>query len=156
MTGSIGVYMKHMEASDLFDKVGVSFETIRAGRYKAWGGLERPLEEHEREMVQSVIDDTYEQFVEAVYTGRRKPLSDLLLRNPDEVASRLPERMAVRPIPSPVSCSELLEEQFERTEEAWSGNSRRWRKKADGNRASRRRRCRGVDARRCYIDQPAR
>lgn len=118
MTGSIGVYMKHMEASELFSKIGVSFDTIRAGRYKAWGGYERPMDDHEREMVQSVIDDTYSQFVEAVYTGRKKPLSDFLLRDPDEIRKQAVNEDGRPAYPFTGIVLDLLEEQHERTEAA--------------------------------------
>lgn len=85
MTGSIGVYMKYLEASDLLEKIGVSYQTVKAGKFKDWGGLDRPLAEHERVMLQSVIDDTYNQFVEAVFEGRKESLARVLDRSAEEV-----------------------------------------------------------------------
>ncbi len=85
MTGSIGVYMQYLEMSGLFEKVGMSFETVKAGKFKAFGTPDRHLEDYERDMLQSVIDDYYSQFLEAVYVGRRDALTRLLETDNDEI-----------------------------------------------------------------------
>ena len=85
LTGSIGVYMKLWQAQDLLDKIGVAAETIRAGDYKEWGGLDRPLTDKERRMLQSVADDTYAQFVEAVHDGRKARFLEILQTDPKRV-----------------------------------------------------------------------
>ncbi len=78
LTGSIGVYAKFLEAKELFEKIGIDYETVKAGKYKTAGSMEREMTEEEKEMMQSVIDDTYMQFVEAVADGRRESMSRLL------------------------------------------------------------------------------
>jgi protease IV len=78
LTGSIGVYTKFLQLSGLFEKIGVDYETVKAGKYKDFGSMERKLTNEEREMMQGVIDDSYMQFIEAVYDGRKQPLSKLL------------------------------------------------------------------------------
>lgn len=78
LTGSIGVYAKFLEAKDLMEKIGIGYETVKAGKYKDFGSMDRKLTEEERAMMQGVIDDTYTQFVEAVMEGRKKSLTKLL------------------------------------------------------------------------------
>ena len=85
LTGSIGVYAKFLQAKDLMEKIGINYETVKAGKYKDFGSIDRPLTDEERKMMQGVIDDTYSQFVEAVANGRKKSLTDLLLHwNPKD------------------------------------------------------------------------
>lgn len=79
LTGSIGVYAQFLQAQDLMEKIGVDYNTVKAGKYKTAGSFEREMTDYEREMFQSVIDDTYSQFVEAVIHGRRKELQKLLV-----------------------------------------------------------------------------
>ena len=78
MTGSIGVYAKFMQMESLFEKIGIDYETVKAGKYKDMGSYDRALTPDERAVMQSVIDDTYEQFIEAVAKGRRGPVVDVL------------------------------------------------------------------------------
>lgn len=78
MTGSIGVYAKFMQAQALFEKIGIDYETVKAGKYKDMGSYDRSLTTDEREMMQSVIDDTYSQFLEAVAQGRRSQVVEIL------------------------------------------------------------------------------
>lgn len=78
LTGSIGVYAKFPVAKELMEKIGVDYQTIKAGEYKDFGSFERGLTDKERAMFQSVIDDTYSQFVEAVAQGRKRSLTRLL------------------------------------------------------------------------------
>ncbi|GAB4317983.1 MAG: signal peptide peptidase SppA [Candidatus Zixiibacteriota bacterium] len=70
LTGSIGVILQFPTAEELFDKVGVQYETVKSGQFKDVGNISRDMREDEREILQGVIDDTYEQFIEAVAEGR--------------------------------------------------------------------------------------
>ncbi len=70
ITGSIGVIAEFMQADTLFSKIGIAFNTISRGRYKATGNSARPMREDERLMVWRVIDDAYRQFVEAIHEAR--------------------------------------------------------------------------------------
>lgn len=74
MTGSIGVYAQFLQAQELMDKIGIDYNTVKAGRYKTAGSYNREMTDYERDMFQSVIDDTYNQFIEAVVHGRRNDL----------------------------------------------------------------------------------
>jgi protease-4 len=71
LTGSIGVYVQLMNLTDLLEKVGVEFDFVKKGEFKTAGDFSRDLEEDERAMFQSVVDDYYDQFLEAVVEGRK-------------------------------------------------------------------------------------
>jgi protease-4 len=70
ITGSIGVIIQLANAEQLLRKVGVDSTVIKSGPFKDSGTPTRPLREEEREVFQSVVDDVYQQFVEAVAQGR--------------------------------------------------------------------------------------
>ncbi len=70
LTGSIGVIMQFPVFEGLMDKVGIRLETIRSGEFKDVGNPGRSITPREEEMLQAVIDDTYEQFVDVVAEGR--------------------------------------------------------------------------------------
>jgi protease-4 len=68
--GSIGVIIQYMNAEDLLDKIGISFETVKSGEMKDVGSRDRAMTDDEREMLSAMVMDTYEQFVEMVADGR--------------------------------------------------------------------------------------
>ncbi|MBD3297138.1 MAG: signal peptide peptidase SppA [candidate division Zixibacteria bacterium] len=70
LTGSIGVILQFPTAEELFDKVGIQYETVKSGQFKDVGNISRNMREDEHDILQDVIDDTYEQFIEAVAEGR--------------------------------------------------------------------------------------
>lgn len=70
LTGSIGVIFQFPVAEELFKKIGVKFEVVKRGEIKDIGSMNRSMTERERESLQSVVDDTYEQFVEVVSESR--------------------------------------------------------------------------------------
>ncbi|PGF15434.1 signal peptide peptidase SppA [Natrinema sp. CBA1119] len=70
IVGSIGVIGSRVNASDLAEKVGLSYERFAAGDYKDAGTPLKDLEDEEREYLQGIIDDYYDTFVERVSDGR--------------------------------------------------------------------------------------
>jgi signal peptide peptidase SppA len=70
MTGSIGVYIAHQETSRADDKAGITTTLIKAGRYKAEADGHAPLGTDARRHLQSIVDDAYGQFVDAVARHR--------------------------------------------------------------------------------------
>lgn len=70
LTGSIGVKMEFVDAEDLMKKVGVRYSVIKSGRFKDIGNFARKMNEEEMALLQSTIDDVYEQFIDAVMEGR--------------------------------------------------------------------------------------
>ncbi len=71
VTGSIGVIMETMNMQELFNKIGISPQTIKSGRYKDIGSSSRPLTPEERELLQTMVNDIYNQFVDTVAEGRK-------------------------------------------------------------------------------------
>jgi len=78
MTGSIGVIMETMNMQELFDKVGISPQTIKSGPYKDIGSPNRPLSSAEREILQGMVNDIYQQFVDVVAEGRKMERNKVL------------------------------------------------------------------------------
>jgi protease IV len=82
ITGSIGVIFRFPEYYKLMDKIGLKMETVKSGEFKDIGNPHREMSPKERVLVQSLIDDTYEQFLDDVCIGRRmskdtlRPLAD--------------------------------------------------------------------------------
>ncbi|SOC03275.1 protease-4 [Ureibacillus xyleni] len=70
LTGSIGVIMQSYNFSELADKVGIKFETIKSGAHKDMFGGTRPTTEEEKAMLQEMINDSYEVFVDVIEEGR--------------------------------------------------------------------------------------
>lgn len=70
IVGSIGVIMSNVNAKELADKVGLEYERIAAGDYKDAGMPLKEFTEDEREYLQGIADEYYEQFVERVTAGR--------------------------------------------------------------------------------------
>ena len=70
LTGSIGVQMQLPKTEELFKKIGVDFRVVKSGAHKDIGSPYRSMTEEEKQLLQEVIDDVYEQFVEAIVEGR--------------------------------------------------------------------------------------
>ena len=70
MTGSIGVILQLPHAEELMRKVGIGIEVVKSGDYKDLGSITRRLSEGEREILEQLVNDVYEQFVEAVVENR--------------------------------------------------------------------------------------
>jgi protease IV len=70
ITGSIGVIIRGNNLERLLDKVGVSFKTIKSGPYKDILSFDRELTDPEKQILQDLIDITYQQFVQTVAEGR--------------------------------------------------------------------------------------
>ncbi|TKD67941.1 signal peptide peptidase SppA [Pseudalkalibacillus hwajinpoensis] len=70
ITGSIGVIMQSMNYSELAEKVGVKWETIKSGPHKDIMSPNREMTEEERDILQSMIDNSYDEFVRVVSEGR--------------------------------------------------------------------------------------
>ncbi|EAF4378839.1 signal peptide peptidase SppA [Listeria monocytogenes] len=70
LTGSLGVIMQGYDYSELMKKLGVSDNTIKSGEYKDIMSGTRPMTEDEKKIMQSMIDDSYNEFVKVVAQGR--------------------------------------------------------------------------------------
>jgi len=70
MVGSIGVIMQGVNTEELMEKIGISTQTVKAGKYKESGTPTRKWTEFEEKQLQSVIDDTYKMFITDVANAR--------------------------------------------------------------------------------------
>lgn len=70
LTGSIGVILEFPALEEVLKKVGIRFEVVKSGAHKDIGSPFRPMTEEERRIMQTMVDDVYEQFVEVVSSER--------------------------------------------------------------------------------------
>ncbi|WP_066063479.1 signal peptide peptidase SppA [Neobacillus soli] len=70
MTGSLGVIMEGINYKGLADKYGVDFVTIKSGKYKDIMSPTRKMTEEERQILQTMINNSYEGFVKVISEGR--------------------------------------------------------------------------------------
>ncbi len=70
ITGSIGVIMQFTNIEELLGKVGLKSQVVKSGSHKDIGSPVRPMSAEDRAILQSLIDDVYEQFVQAVAESR--------------------------------------------------------------------------------------
>ncbi len=71
VTGSIGVIMLLPELREVFERLGVNVNVIKAGKYKDIGLSVRPLTEEERRILESFAEEIHEQFIQDVAAGRK-------------------------------------------------------------------------------------
>ncbi len=74
ITGSIGVIMELPNLKGLMDKLGIKTEVIKSGKNKDLASIFRGIGKEQRKILQEVIDDVHEQFVQAVAEGRKMPV----------------------------------------------------------------------------------
>ena len=70
LTGSIGVAMHMRNVQELLGKIGIENSIIKSGQFKDAGSPYRKMTPKESKYLQSVSDEIYDQFVEAVANGR--------------------------------------------------------------------------------------
>lgn len=73
LTGSIGVIMEFPVVKGLLDKVGVKVEVVKSRVSKDIGSPFRDMTNQDRELLQDVVADAYDQFVSVVSTERKIP-----------------------------------------------------------------------------------
>jgi len=70
LTGSIGVIFMHFNVRGLLEAVKVEETTLKSGKYKDTLSPFRPLNELDREEVQTISEDVYTQFIRDVADAR--------------------------------------------------------------------------------------
>jgi protease-4 len=73
ITGSIGVVMEFPEASELMRRVGVRVEVVKSADAKDAGSPFRPVTPEDRAILDALVHDVFEQFVEVVQRERDLP-----------------------------------------------------------------------------------
>ncbi|MFP5273982.1 signal peptide peptidase SppA [Coleofasciculus sp.] len=82
VTGSIGVIVRTQNVSPLLDNIGVQTDNIKSGQYKDILSPFRETTSDERQIVQGIVMDSYQQFLDAIVAAREismeqlKPLAD--------------------------------------------------------------------------------
>ncbi|WP_068983987.1 signal peptide peptidase SppA [Lysinibacillus xylanilyticus] len=77
ITGSIGVIMQSINYQKLAEKVGFKYETFKSGAHKDMLSPMREVTPEERAMMQDMINESYEEFVDIVEEGRNMPEADV-------------------------------------------------------------------------------
>lgn len=70
LTGSIGVIMQSTDFSGLAEKYGVKFNTIKSGKYKDIMSPTKEMTDEEEDILQSMVDEMYDEFVQVIVDGR--------------------------------------------------------------------------------------
>ncbi len=72
-TGSLGVIMQSINYQQLANDFGIKFNTFKSGEFKDIMSPTRPMSEEDRQIIQALVDESYEQFVEVIASGREMP-----------------------------------------------------------------------------------
>ncbi len=72
--GSIGVIMQITNLEELYKKLGITYTTIKAGKYKDAGSSDRPLTAEEQALLQEQTFKVYDQFINDVAQSRNIPV----------------------------------------------------------------------------------
>ncbi len=75
--GSIGAIISYPVFEKLMDKVGINIEVIKSGDLKDVGNYARQITPADREMLQALIDDTHDQFINVVAESRNLELESV-------------------------------------------------------------------------------
>lgn len=78
VTGSIGVFAGKFEIASLLDRAGAGRALLRAGRRAAAESPFEPWTEEERAVLDAEVEEVYQEFLEAVAQGRKRPKNDIL------------------------------------------------------------------------------
>ncbi len=70
MTGSIGAFFTIPQLSDLLEKLGIEYVIIKGGEFKDIGSPYREITPEEKKLLQDMIDDVHDQFINDVAAGR--------------------------------------------------------------------------------------
>jgi len=70
ITGSIGVIVQTVSFAGTMEKLGITARAVTSGTHKDMGSPLKPLDEGDREIIQKMVTEFYERFVDVVATGR--------------------------------------------------------------------------------------
>lgn len=77
LTGSIGVIMDFANLSELYKWAKVDRFVVKSGKFKDVGSDSRPMTLEEKELLQNLIGNVYDQFLKAVAEGRKLPVDSV-------------------------------------------------------------------------------
>uniref|UniRef100_A0A7V3ZZF8 Signal peptide peptidase SppA n=1 Tax=candidate division WOR-3 bacterium TaxID=2052148 RepID=A0A7V3ZZF8_UNCW3 len=71
LTGSIGTIIEYPVIKGLLDKVGIDFVVIKSGKVKDIASPFKEISDEERKILQNIIEQGYNNFVDVVARGRK-------------------------------------------------------------------------------------
>ncbi len=77
LTGSIGVIMEVPSFEGLFEKLGLGMNTLKAGALKDIGSPYREMTPQERKLLEGMLAESHEVFIESVAKGRGVPVEQI-------------------------------------------------------------------------------
>lgn len=78
VTGSIGVIAYSPNLKKLFDKLGIGMNVIKSGKHKDILSSHRDISPEEKELLQEMIDSSYNRFIKDIAKGRNMNESDII------------------------------------------------------------------------------
>ena len=78
ITGSIGVFGLLFNAREMFkNKLGITFDSVKTGRYADIGSVSHPMNDNERQIIQSGVEKVYQTFITHVSVGRKMTVENV-------------------------------------------------------------------------------
>ncbi|MFP3982222.1 MAG: signal peptide peptidase SppA [Desulfurivibrionaceae bacterium] len=74
LTGSIGVILKFPNLQELYKKIGYESQVVKSGEFKDIGSTDKELTQEERDLLNNLLDNVYQQFVTDVSRERDLPV----------------------------------------------------------------------------------
>jgi protease IV len=78
ITGSISAVMQFADIQELMKKVGVRSSVVKSGKFKDMGSPVREMTAEEKQIIQAIVDDIYDQFTQTISENRKVPLGSIL------------------------------------------------------------------------------
>lgn len=78
ITGSISAVMQFANVEELMKKIGVKSSVVKSGPYKDIGSPMREMTPEEKIIIQELIDDIYNQFIDVIVRDRRLPRQQVI------------------------------------------------------------------------------
>jgi len=78
ITGSIGVLMRFSNFEELLKKIGIKGMVLKSGEHKDIGSPFREMTPEEKRIMQEVLDNVHQQFIQAVADGRKLDYSKVV------------------------------------------------------------------------------
>ncbi|MBB5059092.1 signal peptide peptidase SppA [Granulicella aggregans] len=79
--GSVGVRMMHVDTSKMLDDMGVKITELQSGKFKTEWSPYKPLSEEAQADMQTRLDATHRDFLDAVSSGRGRRVSTVISQN---------------------------------------------------------------------------
>lgn len=78
ITGSISALMHFADVQELMKKVGVRSSVVKSGKFKDIGSPVREMTGEEKQLIQGIVDDIYDQFTQIIAENRKVPLGTII------------------------------------------------------------------------------